>query len=190
MALSWSCKTRLTVGNREMRAHCCVKVCFVEPSVPPNLLSTQTLSEFCKNKPSFMPQKTKVIKLTAVAAINRMSPTFFLISKHPVALICSRAIAHKTLTCPQRPDWHTVHILTQKQTGLLHTHRFTPTHRPTCPQTHPHTYMQCLRLCEIDTQLSFTGALKRIISLLAVTNEISTAVPSTAAGAEATFLFG
>lgn len=50
--------------------------------------------------------------------------------------------------------------------------------------------MQCLRLCEIDTQLSFTGALKRIISLLAVTNEISTAVPSTAAGAEATFLFG
>lgn len=43
---------------------------------------------------------------------------------------------------------------------------------------------------EIDTQLSFTGALKRIISLLAATNEISTAVASTAVGAEATFLFG
>ncbi len=50
--------------------------------------------------------------------------------------------------------------------------------------------MQGLWLCETDTQLSFTGALKRIISLLAVTNEISTAVASTAAGAEATFLFG
>lgn len=47
-----------------------------------------------------------------------------------------------------------------------------------------------LRSREIDTQLNFTGALKRVISLLAVTNEISTAVPSTAAGAEATFLFG
>ena len=37
---------------------------------------------------------------------------------------------------------------------------------------------------------TFTGVLKRIISLLAATNETSTAVASTAVGAEATFLFG
>lgn len=36
----------------------------------------------------------------------------------------------------------------------------------------------------------FTGAPKRIISLLAATNEISTLEASTAAGAEADFLFG
>lgn len=104
-------------------------------------------------------------------------------------------VAHKMLGArPESADWQIVLILTREQTGLLRTRRFTPAHRPTCPQTHPHTrtqtYMQCLWLCEIDTQLSFTGALKRIMSLLAVTNEISTAVPSTAAGAEATFLFG
>lgn len=78
----------------------------------------------------------------------------------------------------------------KKQPGLLHAYQFTPAQRPAYLPAYTCTYMQVLQLCEIDTQLSFTGALKRIISLLAVTNEISTAVPSTAAGAEATFLFG
>lgn len=64
---------------------------------------------------------------------------------------------------------------------------FKTTHNSTNTHT---TCMPCLCLCEIDTQLSFTGVLKRIISLLAATNETSTAVASTAVGAEATFLFG
>lgn len=87
---------------------------------------------------------------------------------------------------------HSSHINTETDGFVTHPpiHTRPQTHMSTNPPTHTHTYMQCLWLCEIDTQLSFTGALKRIISLLAVTNEISTAVPSTAAGAEATFLFG
>lgn len=61
----------------------------------------------------------------------------------------------------------------------------------TLNSTSTHTTCRpCPCFCEIDTRLSFTGVLKRIISLLAATNETSTAVASTAVGAEATFLFG
>lgn len=67
-------------------------------------------------------------------------------------------------------------------------HTNTPPHDPQIHTTH--TTTPRLYTHEIDTQLSFTGVLKRIISLLAATNEISTAVASTAVGAEATFLFG